>query len=81
MLAERHPIPVLDAVGFDEPSHTYTALGKRVPISVTKLTGRHFEAFDADRVINTWFSKWRVNASSPRIPQVLRTASHGLKAL
>jgi len=75
MLAERHPIPVLDAVGFDEPSHTYTALGKRVPISVTKLTGRHFEAFDADRVINTWFSKWRVNASSQYHAVIAESAS------
>ena len=65
MLAARHPLPVLDAVLFDEPSHTYTALGTRIGISVTKLTGRHFAAFDADRVINTNFSKWRVRASSP----------------
>ena len=75
MLAARHPIPVLDAVGFDEPSHTYTALGKRVPISVTKLTSRHFEAFDADRVINTNFSKWRVNASSPYHSVIAESAS------
>ena len=75
MLAARHPIPVLDAVGFDEPSHTYTALGKRVPISVTKLTGRHFETFDADRVINTNFSKWRVNASSPYHAVIAESAS------
>jgi hypothetical protein len=75
MLAERHPIPLLDAVGFDEPSHTYTALGKRVPISVTKLTGRHFETFDADRVINTNFTKWRVNASSPYHAVIAKSAS------
>ena len=38
MLAARHLIPVLDAVGFDEPSHTYTALGKRVPIYSERLS-------------------------------------------
>jgi len=75
MLAERHPIPVLDAVRFDEPSHTYTVLGKRVPISVTKLTGRNFEAFDADRVISANFTKWRVRASSPYHAVIAGSAS------
>ena len=67
MLAKRHPIPVLDAVGFDEPSHTYTVRGKKVPISVTALGGRAVpleHQFNGVAVIDRNLTSWREKASS-----------------
>ncbi len=54
-------------ITFDEPSHTYTVRGKRVPISVTKLGSQAIppeHRFDGRKVITKNLTSWRSNASS-----------------
>ena len=67
MLAQKNPFPGDGDIVFDEPSHTYTVRGKKVPISVTKLGSQAVppeHRFDGRKVITKNLRSWRVNASS-----------------
>ena len=67
MLARKNPFPGDGDIVFDEPSHTYTVRGKKVPISVTKLGAQAVppeHRFDGRKVITKNLTSWRVNASS-----------------
>jgi len=67
MLAQNNPFRGDDDIVFDEPSHTYTVRGKRVPISVTKLGSQAVppeHRFDGRKVIAKNLRSWRSNASS-----------------
>ncbi len=67
MLAQKNPFPGDPDILFDEPSHTYTVRGKKVPISVTKLGSQAVppeHRFDGRKVITKNLTSWRANASS-----------------
>ena len=67
LLAQKNPFAGDGDIVFDEPSHTYTVRGKRVPISVTKLGAQAVppeHRFDGRKVITKNLTSWRVNASS-----------------
>ena len=67
LLARRTPLPGDGDISFDEPSHTYTVRGKKVPISVTKLGSQAVppeHRFDGRKVIAKNLTSWRNNASS-----------------
>ena len=67
MLARKNPFCGDDDISFDEPSHTYTVRGKKVPISVTALGARAVppeHRFDGRRIIAKNLSLWRANASN-----------------
>ncbi len=67
MLARQNPFRGDDDIVFDEPSHTYTVRGKKVPISVTKLGSKAVppeHQFNGRKVITKNLQSWRVNASS-----------------
>jgi len=67
MLQAKTPIRGEEAITFDEPSHTYTVRGKKVPISVTALGGRAVpleHQFNGVAVINRNLTSWREKASS-----------------
>jgi hypothetical protein len=67
MLRAKTPIRGEGAISFDEPSHTYTVHGKKVPISVTALGGRAVpleHKFNGPAVINRNLTSWRSKASS-----------------
>ena len=67
LLAQKNPFAGDGDIFFDEPSHTYTVRGKRVPISVTKLGAQAVppeHRFDGRKVITKNLTSWRVNASS-----------------
>ena len=67
LLAQKNPFRGDGDILFDEPSHTYTVRGKRVPISVTKLGSQAVppeHRFDGRKVITKNLRSWRVNASS-----------------
>lgn len=67
MLAHKNPFRGDGDIVFDEPSHTYTVRGKRVPVSVTKLGSQAVppeHRFDGRRVIAKNLTSWRNNASS-----------------
>lgn len=67
MLAQKNPFRGDGDIKFDEPSHTYTVRGKRVPISVTKLGSQAVppeHRFDGRKVILKNLSNWRVKMSS-----------------
>ena len=54
MLARKNPFCGDADISFDEPSHTYTVRGKKVPISVTKLGAQAVppeHRFDGRKVI------------------------------
>ena len=67
MLKAKTPIRGEEDIEFDEPSHTYTVRGKKVPISVTALGGRAVpleHQFNGVEVINRNLTSWRNKASS-----------------
>lgn len=67
MLAEKNPFRGDADISFDEPTHTYTVRGKKVPISVTALGARAVppeHRFDGRKVITKNLASWRVNASN-----------------
>ena len=67
MLAVKNPFRRDGDITFDEPSHTYTVRGKRVPVSVTKLVSQAVppeHRFDGRKVITKNLTSWRNNASS-----------------
>tara|TARA_B100001057_G_scaffold213700_2_gene214066 strand:+ start:130 stop:918 length:789 start_codon:yes stop_codon:yes gene_type:complete len=67
MLAQKNPFRGDSDISFDEPSHTYTVRGKKVPISVTKLGTQAVppeHRFDKRKVIAKNLTSWRNNASS-----------------
>ena len=67
LLAQKNPFAGDGDIVFDEPSHTYTVRGKRVPISVTKLGAQAVppeHRFDGRKVITKNLTSWRANASS-----------------
>lgn len=67
MLAVKNPFRRDGDIAFDEPSHTYTVRGKRVPVSVTKLVSQAVppeHRFDGRKVIAKNLTSWRNNASS-----------------
>jgi hypothetical protein len=67
LLSQRNPLPGDPDIEFDEPSHTYTVRGKKVPISVTKLGTQAVppeHRFDGRKVIAKNLTSWRNNASS-----------------
>lgn len=67
MLAQKTPFRGDADISFDEPSHTYTVRGKKVPISVTKLGTQAVppeHRFDGRKVIAKNLTSWRNNASS-----------------
>ena len=73
MLAQKNPFPGDPDILFDEPSHTYTVRGKKVPISVTKLGSQAVppeHRFDGRKVITKNLRNWRVNMSSKYHPLV-----------
>lgn len=67
MLAVKNPFRNDDDIVFDDPSHTYTVRGKKVPVSVTKLVSRAVppeHRFDGRKIIVKNLTSWRSNASS-----------------
>tara|TARA_Y100000748_G_C15409076_1_gene454672 strand:+ start:186 stop:974 length:789 start_codon:yes stop_codon:yes gene_type:complete len=67
MLAQKNPFRGDGDIEFDDPSHTYTVRGKKVPISVTKLGTQAVppeHRFDGRKVIAKNLTSWRNNASS-----------------
>ena len=67
LLSQKNPLAGDADISFDEPSHTYTVRGKRVPISVTKLGTQAVppeHRFDGRKVITKNLRSWRSNASS-----------------
>ena len=67
MLAQKHPFRGDGDIVFDEPSHTYTVRGKKVPISVTKLGSQAVppeHRFDGRKIVLKNLRSWTVNASS-----------------
>lgn len=67
MLKAKTPIRGEEDIEFDEPSHTYTVRGKKVPVSVTKLGSQAVppeHRFDGRKVIAKNLTSWRNNASS-----------------
>ena len=67
MLAQKNPFRGDPDIEFDDPSHTYTVRGKKVPISVTKLGTQAVppeHRFDGRKVIAKNLTSWRNNASS-----------------
>ena len=62
-LQARHPLPTDGQVTLGE-GHVYTARGKVVPRSVTKLVAEDF-AFDAEAIVTKNLKLWRDRASSP----------------
>ena len=67
MLASKNPFCGDGDIAFDEPSHTYTVRGKKVPISVTALGARAVppeHRFDGRKIIAKNLSLWRANASN-----------------
>ena len=67
LLSQKHPFAGDADISFDEPSHTYTVRGKKVPISVTKLGTQAVppeHRFDGRKVIAKNLTSWRNNASS-----------------
>ena len=67
LLSQKNPLAGDADISFDEPSHTYTVRGKRVPISVTKLGTQAVppeHRFDGRKVISKNLRSWRANASS-----------------
>ena len=67
MLAAKNRFKGDDDVVFDDPTHTYTVRGKKVPISVTKLGARAVppeHQFDGGKIIRKNLSSWRANASN-----------------
>ncbi len=67
LLSQKNPLAGDGDILFDEPSHTYTVRGKKVPISVTKLGSQAVppeHRFDGHKVITKNLSSWRSNASS-----------------
>jgi|SaaInlV_125m_DNA_1040241.scaffolds.fasta_scaffold01979_3 hypothetical protein len=74
MLARAHPFAGDEDIAFDEPSHTYTVRGKRVPISVTKLGSQAVppeHRFDGRKVVLKNLRSWTVNMSSKYHPMVV----------
>ena len=67
MLAEKNPFRGDPDIAFDEPTHTYTVRGKKVPISVTALGARAVppeHRFDGRKIITKNLASWRVNSSN-----------------
>jgi len=67
MLAVKNPFRSDSDIVFDDPSHTYTVRGKKVPVSVTKLVSQAVppeHRFDGRKVIAKNLTSWRNNASS-----------------
>ena len=67
LLSQKNPLAGDADISFDEPSHTYTVRGKKVPISVTKLGTQAVppeHRFDGRKVITKNLRSWRSNASS-----------------
>ncbi len=67
MLAVKNPFRGDPDIKFDDPSHTYTVRGKKVPVSVTKLVSQAVppeHRFDGRKVIAKNLTSWRNNASS-----------------
>lgn len=68
MLREKNPVPGDDDIQFDADAHVYTARGKIVPISVTKLIEQYAipaeHRFNGRAIIRKNLTSWRSNASN-----------------
>lgn len=56
-----NPLPFDADVSFDEPTHTYTFQGRKVPLSVTGLLKRAFGEFDPRETALSCLPKWRAD--------------------
>jgi hypothetical protein len=59
LLCASNPLPFDSDVSFDEPTHTYTLRGRKVPLSVTGLLKRAFGEFDSRETALSCLPKWR----------------------
>lgn len=69
LLSQRHPHPKDGHVLLDDETHVYTYNGPEGPtkvgVSCSKLTGVHFDDFDALAVAEAGVDKWLDNSASP----------------
>jgi hypothetical protein len=64
-LSLKNPHPRDKRITFDEDAHRYHVDGQPVPISVSGIVHAHFPVFDAEEIIDRYYTSWKENKKSP----------------